>query len=595
MTTVAPSGSIWLKSSANNQKILFSNEPSSKLIPLNTNLDVSITSKPVWCTVSKEDKGVLLVQVKANSDLYKRTGIILLQAKDDKKLSLTISQLGEINNFETDKDNITLYSDQLSFDLSYLCNTEYKIEMPEWLSIQDSTATMLQFVAQELRTASYRDGKIYFRDNNDKLMHTIFIKQMSDESSWFTKPCFAVISDIHYGDKYCDGYDVRMPRVFSTLNSHTPSIRNIFVVGDLANNGSEWQYIKIATQFNRPAFLDTSITTTFMLGNHDHFTEEGPIYFQEHIKQPLNQYQDIQGYPFISLSCSTSSYNGSTCYDKETMQFLSNSLADANAHYPGKPIFVFQHILPLNTIVGSHTYDDNAYALGLDELFSRYPQVIDFTGHTHFTIIDPLQIYQKNYTVMNDGGERHNRYARYHNDYTRDFPQQENVGAEKYEAITEGLIVHIDSAGAVIVERWNTALNEKYSPDWVIAPPFDGSNFQYTTFSGGKAPWWKSGSEIILSDTTDTSCKITFPQAADDEGVYHYVINITTSNGTKVTDEINQSSLLTRGKKQPGKIAMAYYDLPSDTQLTCTVIAYDAYDQPSPPLSKTFTLNKDWP
>lgn len=593
LTTVAPSLSTWLGAAETDKQIILPATGAYQTVTISTNLNVSVLGHPAWCKVSQAQRGAILLQAEDNSNQEVRTDSIVLKAKDNKRLALAVSQLGTGTAAVCEKPQIILYGDSLSFNLKILGNTAFTLILPEWLSQTNAENDVYVFRASELTTASSRQDTIKVQDLQGNTRLSVPISQMYDCSCWFLKPCFAVISDIHYGDNTSDGYKIRMPRVFNTLGSHIPAIRNLFVVGDLANTGTLDEYKEIKAHFYNSYYLNPNIRTTFMLGNHDNFNYCGQAFFTQTLEQPLNQYQVIQGYPFISISSTSRDYNGANCFNAEAMDFLANALADANARFPEKPIFVFQHQLPLNTVIGSHADDDEGYAWGLDELFNKYPQVIDFCAHTHFSISDPRQIWQGRYTVVNDGGEKFNHMAHYTENGTKDFPQYWNVGAENYEAITEGLVVHINERNAVVIERWNTALNQKYSPDWTIEPPFDGTKFTYTENNGGKSPWWKSGSRISITDETTTSCNITFPQAQDDSEVFRYVISITDSQGKNITNPINQSSLITRAGKCPEGITVSCNNLPAKTQLTCTILAYDAYDNASEQLSATFSLNEN--
>ena len=61
-----------------------------------------------------------------------------------------------------------------------------------------------------------------------------------------------------------------------------------------------------------------------------------------------------------------------------------------------KPIFVTTHFPPKNTVYGSQEWGDDT----LNEYFKKYPQIINFSGHSHFSLIDERSIYQKDYTAI---------------------------------------------------------------------------------------------------------------------------------------------------------------------------------------------------
>lgn len=55
------------------------------------------------------------------------------------------------------------------------------------------------------------------------------------------------------------------------------------------------------------------------------------------------------------------------------------------------------HNQPENTSYGSEDWGDK----NLDSVFSKYPNVIDFSGHVHYSLLDERSIWQGAYTVIN--------------------------------------------------------------------------------------------------------------------------------------------------------------------------------------------------
>ena len=586
VTSVARGTSSWLALNGENNNVCLPSSEGVTVVSLNTNLNVSVSSRPYWVSMSQIEVGKISLTVRGNTSSTSRTGSLSLKGKDGKTLTLNLIQFGSSSDASVSKSNINLYGDKLFDSLSIVSNVSYTMEIPTWLIKTDKGNGKYEFTAAKIYDSVSRTGEINIKDSTGRILKTVPVNEYYATSDWYEKPCFGVISDIHFGDEDNQGWELRMPRALRTMNAHDPQIRYLYVVGDLANHGEEAQYQDILSYFGNTSLLSSNIKTIFVRGNHDNYNSNGLTYYNNLIKQDINQYLNIQGYPFISIGCNSGDYRGDYCYNETTMAFLKASLADAADKYPNKPIFVFNHVLPKNTVIGSYDNDYNAYAGGLDELFSQYPQVIDISAHTHMGITDPHQIYQKNYTAVNDGSQKMDSNPTH-------FPNWANVGATSYEdynCVTEGFVIHINANNAVVIERWNTALCDKYSPDWVISPPFDGTNFTYANRTGGLSPWWESEAALVISNKASTSCYVTFPQAKDDEDVYRYLINVYNSNGTSVMTQINQCALLNRGKLRPSTITMALKNLPSNTQLTCKVVAYDAYDNASPALSTTFTL-----
>ncbi|MBP3774139.1 MAG: metallophosphoesterase [Bacteroidaceae bacterium] len=591
VTSVAAPDASWLtvSLSANGSKeVVLPAAAGTYSVPLNTNLNVSVTARPTWAKITQAAKGVIAVEAKANTDAAARKGILTLKAKDGKLLYLYLCQYGTGSSAYVNKDGLNLYADDPVDSFFVQSNASYVLEKPSWLRVTTDASGKYVCTADRIYDAAQRTGDILIKDSTGAVLKTVAVTQHYHGTAWFRKPCFAVISDIHFGDTDAQGWNNRMPRVLKTLSSHIPKVQYVFVVGDLANNGLESQYNSIVSYFGDPGMMDQSIKVVFIRGNHDHYNgETGLAAYDRIIGQPANRYMDIHGYPFITLGSNSGDYRGWYCYNDATMNFLKQSLKDADEKYPGKPIFVFNHVLPYHTVIGSYESDYAAYALGLDEALQPYPQVIDFSAHTHMGITDPHQIYQKHYTAVNDGSQKRDSNPSH-------FPGWYQLNADKeidYGAVTEGFVVHVDDDDRVIIERWNTSRNLKYDEDWVLPPPFDGTNFTYKDRDGGKKPWWPDGAALTVTNQTATSCRITFPHAMDDNAVNRYLITVTNAAGTTVRS-INQCALLNMGSQRPSQMVIPIADLPSATPLTVKVYAQDFYDQNSPTLSTTFTLPK---
>ena len=62
-----------------------------------------------------------------------------------------------------------------------------------------------------------------------------------------------------------------------------------------------------------------------------------------------------------------------------------------------KPIFVFIHHGIKNTAYGTEQW----YTEDFTKIFNDYPQVIQFSGHSHYPLNSPKSIYQKDFTSIN--------------------------------------------------------------------------------------------------------------------------------------------------------------------------------------------------
>src|SRR5699024_10874739 len=105
----------------------------------------------------------------------------------------------------------------------------------------------------------------------------------------------------------------------------------------------------------------------------------------------------VNGYHFIVLG--TENFITAGTFYKSQINWLAKQLEIAHEDDPQKPIFVFHHQPIKGTIYGSEWGFNLNKNLFYDTL-SKYPQVISFSGHTHYPLEDPRIIHQKDFTSI---------------------------------------------------------------------------------------------------------------------------------------------------------------------------------------------------
>ena len=142
----------------------------------------------------------------------------------------------------------------------------------------------------------------------------------------------------------------------------------------------------------------------FVYAGHDHFAYKGaarkdwqgcatPAFadMQRLIGASNGPYAtgDVNGFPYVVLPQRMS--------DGLDLSRCEKMIAEACAANHGKPVFVFAHIPPANTTrEGRGSPDKTA-------LFSKYPQVVNISGHTHGSLADERSIWQGAFTSVNAG------------------------------------------------------------------------------------------------------------------------------------------------------------------------------------------------
>ena len=118
---------------------------------------------------------------------------------------------------------------------------------------------------------------------------------------------------------------------------------------------------------------------------------------------------------------------------------FAEELKKAVADDPTKPIFVMQHEHISGTVYGS--LDNEGWGMpDFAEILKDYPQVVDFSGHSHYPLNDPRSIWQGEYTALGTGGL-------YYAEITVD--DVKTVHPEGYRFASTFWVVEIDSQNRI--------------------------------------------------------------------------------------------------------------------------------------------------
>ncbi|MFV0538622.1 MAG: SusF/SusE family outer membrane protein [Dysgonomonas sp.] len=365
-------------------------------------------------------------------------------------------------------------------------------------------------------------------------------------------PRFAVMSDIHVGRT---GWKNRLPNAVEVLKEK--ELDAVFVVGDVADNGRKDQLQNALSTFS-PLSPETS--TYFMMGNHDWWEGNGST-FKGVIGQKLNQFIEIKGYPFITVSLDGSEKdNHAYIYQSTSKNFLKAALEKANSEYPGKPIFVFMHVPMTHTVYGSYRIEPGTESRAnnteaMKEICKKYPQIVLFSGHSHYPIGDERCIHQKYFTAIHDG----NLTATNIEDGL--LPTNSDRHFSESLNIAEGCIVSVNGNKDVIVDRIDFTRNELIKKPWTIKAPHDGSMFTYfRERDGGEVPYFAATDKLTIDEIKSNSFKVTFPQAKDDDLVHHYLVELMNKRGER-EQKVNVFSQFFFGSATPKTLSLTMKNL----------------------------------
>lgn len=310
--------------------------------------------------------------------------------------------------------------------------------------------------------------------------------------------------------------------------SEYKKIDAFFAVGDFADSGSEKEMLRFK------AVLDESIAPetekTLMLASHEfkHTNEADAIERLAGIfsQQPDN-HKVIGGFHCICLSTEDG------CSIKSGKQmWLREQLKKAAEDDPEKPIFCFQHPHLFDTVYGSINWgDDDIISILMD-----YPQVVDFSGHSHAPINDPRSVHQKYFTCFGTGSF----------DYFEldEFDKIYGTVPPDCDECAQFLIVEVNAENSVRVLPVDVITNNFFPCESFVECPREPDTFVYTherALAAAK-PYFEKDT-FFKVDYSEGEAEITFGQAKiEKEYVDSYTIVVRKAENNIIVRQINVSS-----------------------------------------------------
>lgn len=214
---------------------------------------------------------------------------------------------------------------------------------------------------------------------------------------------FQVITDTHITTDPTHDYNIHCERALRDIAFIDPESKGIMHVGDLTDHGFPAEYEQFQ---NLLAELQEQLPPLYITtGNHD----VGLGNWNERINRFMNEtgnstiYHDhwIEDHHFIFLG--TEVGLAKFCTLSATQLAWLDERLQQNASEL-KPIFLFLHQPLQNTVAGSLIHQD-WYGVTEDAelkaIIEKYPQIILFTGHTHWELGAPFTYYDHKPAMFN--------------------------------------------------------------------------------------------------------------------------------------------------------------------------------------------------
>ena len=217
---------------------------------------------------------------------------------------------------------------------------------------------------------------------------------------------FAVCSDAHLSKEESGLKNAeKFKKLFSVAyaeaeKSDYKGLDAVLVAGDMTESGKPEEY-ELYRDLTEEYVKDGTELLTVM-GNHEHIEyrdtknpQKAVEVFREYVSDEVDFHKVIGGYHFIGVS-----YDDSGKEEFKTkLEWLRAELDKAVADTGDKPIFVMQHPHPALTVYGSVNWAN----MDIRVVLKDYPQVVDFSGHSHYAANDPRSIHQSTFTAIGCG------------------------------------------------------------------------------------------------------------------------------------------------------------------------------------------------
>ena len=391
---------------------------------------------------------------------------------------------------------------------------------------------------------------------------------------------FMVVSDVHYKDEPCVEEE-RMAKALQIayrLSEESESYKKldaVYAVGDFANSGTETQMRKFKATLDKYCKEETQYC--LMMASHEYHgggVEKAHELFKEIFDIPVDNHRVINGFHFISMTCSHACE-----FEDDKVEFAKKALKEAREADPKKPIFFFQHPHITDTVSGSIYWADEKFYT----TFMDFPQVIDFSGHSHVPINDPRSIFQKHFTALGTGSLSYFELDEFDKYYGTVPPNKADCA--------QMLLVEADENGRVRIYPYDVLTDNFFPFVWEIDEPWNPESFKYTDarYKTDKAPYFPESTLLEITDVNDKGFKLTFSQAkSDDEYVNDYKIVIK----EKATGTIIKQSCLWSEYyfyNMPETLSITFDDLDSGKDYTVDIFAGSFWNTLSKPISTVVT------
>ena len=358
-----------------------------------------------------------------------------------------------------------------------------------------------------------------------------------------------------------------------------PNYQNVdalLVAGDLTHDGTKTEFEKFQTAINAALRPETAFLAV-VAKNHDGYElsrEQLRAFYQSLSGNDADFHTVIGGFHFIGVSVSA---NKAAHYDAKQLSWLKQQLDIAVADTPDKPVFVTHHEHNTETVYGSSVYEGWGVPY-FKAILNQYPQVVDFSGHSHFPLNDPRSVWQGRFTAIGTG-------AIYYSEFTVEGLRCYHPADSEQTATC--WIVEANAGGDLHLQGMDVEAG-KVLCDYVLKNPADPANRDYTPKkqkAASKAPRFAADAAITAAPTFG-GCTVTVDAAQSADGMPVVLYRAAAKNRLGVTVSKTWTMPQYYRAVEQNTIDLELQGL-SAGDYTVSVVAETAYGVQSAPLQTT--------
>jgi len=406
---------------------------------------------------------------------------------------------------------------------------------------------------------------------------------------------FLVASDVHYADSVGvqdQKFEAMLNAAYGYSDGHEKytALDAAVIVGDIAHRGTSTSLNRFFTDFYRWTREGTDAQA--LLGNHEFKPDPGSVeslYLSASGYDATDRHVVISGYHFILMS--PSHYEG---FNDAKIAWLSTELAAAAADDPTgkKPIFVFQHHPAFDTVYGS---EDEWGVPNLNPVFAEYPQVVDFSGHSHFPINDPRSVWQGTFTEFNTGSCREwgmdiagvSSKTHFASDdeggwTLNEFPESYLFDPGKY------YIVEVNAANRVLVRAFDVGTGVEVIEPIFLSSVGDPAKFDYTDARADveESPRFSPDAAVTTLSLSSTAAAFEFPRTVAGGYVQNYRCELRIGETLISTVYRLDCGFLFPA---PATLKLSFSGLAPETDYTVSIVPVTSWENEGEPLVFAFS------